>query len=68
MSAALKSRTVAHKTRTKFLLKVVRDISTKMTLSSFRAISFGPGFKYKQLSGFRDLNAAKQPFRTYSGI
>jgi hypothetical protein len=34
---ALKSRTVAHKTRTKFLLKFVRDISTKMTLSSFRA-------------------------------
>ena len=30
---ALKSRTVAHKTRTKFLLKFVRDISTKMTLS-----------------------------------
>jgi hypothetical protein len=35
--AALKSRTVAPKTRTKFLLKFVRDISTKMTLSFFRA-------------------------------
>ena len=35
--AALKSRIVAHKTRTKFLLKFVRDISTKMTLSSFLA-------------------------------
>src|SRR5260370_2251462 len=34
---ALKSRTVAHKTRTRFLLMFVRDISTKMTLSSFRA-------------------------------
>src|SRR5258708_29313121 len=34
---ALKSRTVAPKTRTKFLLKFVRDISTKMTLSFFRA-------------------------------
>jgi hypothetical protein len=34
--AALKSRT-AHKTRTKFLLKFVRDISTKMTLSSVLA-------------------------------
>jgi hypothetical protein len=30
---ALKSRTVAHKTLTKFLLKFVQDISTKMTLS-----------------------------------
>jgi hypothetical protein len=35
---ALKSRTVANKTRTKFPLKFVRDISTKMTLSSFRAL------------------------------
>jgi hypothetical protein len=34
---ALNSRIVAHKTRTKFLLKFVRDISTKMTLSSFCA-------------------------------
>src|SRR5260370_34309171 len=34
---ALKSRTVAHNTRTRFLLKFVRDISTKMRLSSFRA-------------------------------
>jgi hypothetical protein len=34
---ALKSRTVALKTRTKFLLKFVRDISTKMTLSFLRA-------------------------------
>jgi len=34
---ALNSRTVAHKTRTKFLLKFVRDISTKMTLSFLRA-------------------------------
>jgi hypothetical protein len=34
---ALKSRTVAPKTRTKFLLKFVRDISTKITLSFFRA-------------------------------
>jgi hypothetical protein len=34
----------------------------------FPCISFGPGFEYKQLSGFRDLKAAKQPFRTYSGI
>jgi hypothetical protein len=56
---ALNSRIVAHKTRTKFLLKFVRDISTKMTLSSFRASFFGPGFEYRQLCGFRDLNAAK---------
>jgi hypothetical protein len=35
--SALKSRIVAHKTRTKFLLKFVRDISTKMTLSFFLA-------------------------------
>jgi hypothetical protein len=35
--AALNSRIVAHKTRTKFLLEFVRDINTKMTLSSFRA-------------------------------
>ena len=34
---ALKSRTLALKTRTKFLLKFVRDISAKMTLSSFLA-------------------------------
>ena len=34
---ALKFRTLALKTRTKFLLKFVRDISTKMTLSFFRA-------------------------------
>jgi hypothetical protein len=34
---ALNSRIVAHKTRRKFLLKFVRDTSTKMTLSSFRA-------------------------------
>ena len=41
--AALKSLTVAHKTRAKFLLKFVRDISTKMTLSSFLCISFPSG-------------------------
>jgi hypothetical protein len=35
---ALKSRTLALKTRTKFLPKFVRDTSTKMTLSSFRAL------------------------------
>jgi hypothetical protein len=35
--AALKSRTVAHKTRTKFLLKFVRDLSTNKTLSFLRA-------------------------------
>jgi hypothetical protein len=46
---ALKSRTVAHKNRTKFLLKFVRDISTKMTLSFFACIGFCPGFEYKQL-------------------
>jgi hypothetical protein len=34
---ALKSRIVAHKTRPKFLLKFVRDISTKMTLTFLRA-------------------------------
>jgi glycerol kinase len=34
---ALKSRTLALKTRTKFLLKFVRDISAKMTSSFFRA-------------------------------
>jgi hypothetical protein len=34
---ALKFRIVAHKTRTKFLLKFVRDISTKMTLTFLRA-------------------------------
>jgi hypothetical protein len=34
----------------------------------FPCVSFGPGFEYKQLGGFRDLNAAKQPCRTYSGI
>lgn len=32
--AALKRRIVAHKTRTKFRLKFVRNISTQMTLSS----------------------------------
>jgi len=35
---ALKSRTLARKTRTKFLPKFVRDISTKMTPSFFRAL------------------------------
>jgi hypothetical protein len=35
MVTALKSRTVALKTRTKFLVKFVRDISTKVTLSFF---------------------------------
>jgi hypothetical protein len=35
--SALKSRIIAPKTRMKFLLKFVRDISTKMTLSFFRA-------------------------------
>jgi hypothetical protein len=34
---ALKSRIVAHKTRTNFLLKFVRDISTEMTLTFLRA-------------------------------
>jgi hypothetical protein len=44
IATALKFRTVAHKTRTKFLLKFVRDLSTKITLLSFRASGFGPGF------------------------
>jgi hypothetical protein len=35
---ALKSRTLALKTRTKFLPKLVRDISTKMTPSFFLAL------------------------------
>jgi hypothetical protein len=52
---ALNSRIVAHKTRTKFLLKFVRDISTKI----FPCIVFGPGFEYKQLCGFQDLSPAK---------
>jgi hypothetical protein len=34
----------------------------------FACISVGLGFEYKQLGGFRDFNAAKQPRRTYSGI
>jgi hypothetical protein len=37
MFTALKSRTVAHKTRTKILLKFGRDISTKMTVFFFPA-------------------------------
>jgi uncharacterized protein YfbU (UPF0304 family) len=45
--AALKSRIVAHKTRTKFLLKFVRDISTQMTLTLLACIGFCPGFEYK---------------------
>ena len=50
---ALKSRTLALKTRTKFLLKSIRDISTKMTLILFPCIGFGPGFEYKQLGESR---------------
>ena len=37
LSLHLKSRIVAHKTRTNFLLKFVRDISTEMTLTFLRA-------------------------------
>jgi hypothetical protein len=47
--AALKSRIVAHKTRTNFLLKFVRDISTKMTLSFLRASVSVRDFEYKHL-------------------
>ena len=43
----LKSRTVAKKTPTKFLLKFVRDISTKDDTILFPCISFGPGFEYR---------------------
>jgi len=34
----------------------------------FPSIGFGPGFEYKPLDEFRDLSAAKQSSRTYSGI
>jgi hypothetical protein len=34
----------------------------------FPCISFCPGFEYKPLDEFRDLSAAKQSSRTYSGI
>src|SRR5260370_34483446 len=34
----------------------------------FPCIGFGPGFEYKPLDQFRDLRAAKQLSRTYSGI
>jgi hypothetical protein len=50
------------------MLKFVRDIKYKDATMLFACISFGPGFEYKQLGGFRDLNAAKQPRKTYSGI
>jgi len=43
---AMKSRTVAQKNRTKFLLKLVRDISTRMTLS-FCMHRFLSGIEYK---------------------
>src|SRR5258708_3581754 len=33
----------------------------------FPCIGFCPGFEYKQSGEFRDLSAAKQPFRSYSG-
>jgi hypothetical protein len=49
---ALKSRTVALKTRTKFLVKFVRDISTKVTLSFFR-----PSASVRDLSTSRSTNS-----------
>jgi hypothetical protein len=65
--AALKSRIIAGKSRTKLMLKFVRDISTKMPLCPLYAVVSFQGFECKQLSGFRNLSAAKQPRTPYSG-
>jgi hypothetical protein len=40
----------------------------KSDIILFPSIGFGPGFEYKPLDEFRDLSAAKQSSRTYSGI
>jgi hypothetical protein len=68
MVTALKCRTVAPKTRTKFLLKFVRGYKYKDDTILFPCIAFGPGFEYKPVDEFRDLRAAKQPSKAYSGI
>ena len=46
---SLKSRTVAHKARTKFLLKFCSGNKYKDDTILFACIIFCPGFEYKQL-------------------
>ena len=66
--AALKSRTVAHKTRTKVSAEVCSGYKYKDDTILFPCISFDPGFEYKQLSGFRDINAANSPSEDIVGF
>jgi hypothetical protein len=68
MVTALKSRTGAPKTRTKFLQQFVRDIGTKMTTIRSLCIAFDPGFEYKELCEFRDLAAVNQADAPFSEI
>ena len=65
---ALKSRNVAHEPRTKFLLKFVPDISTKMTLSSFRVSVSVRDLHASEVIGVRDLSAVNWPSSSKSGI
>jgi hypothetical protein len=65
---ALKSRTVAPKTRDEVPAEVCPGYKYKDDTILFPCIGFGPGFEYKPRGEFRDLRAAKQPSRTYSGI
>jgi hypothetical protein len=61
---ALKSRNVALKSRTKFLLKFVRDISTKMTLPSFRASVSVRDLSTNKLTARQQTSAALRPLRS----
>jgi len=50
------------------LVKFVRDISTKVTLSFSPSIGFGPGFEYKPLDEFRDFKCCKTVLQNIFGI
>jgi hypothetical protein len=65
---AFKARNVAFKSRIKFRLKFVQDLTAKFDLIPFLCNRFIPAFEYKHPGKFRGLSAAKQLIRTYSGI
>jgi hypothetical protein len=63
MSCGINHQVALRHPRTKFLLTFGPGYKYKDDTILFPCISFCPGFEYKQLGGFRDLNAAKQPCR-----